>query len=233
MKNVMSLCLHDCTLWDSFALLCIKVSKISDGDKFKGIFSSWSQAFEAWKLQTEVEHASALQEREARHSKEMEELRSFQHNQDSDWLNRCAQIEDRFKADIVALQEELAASQAERLKLEEDYTQKLEKAQAFYENELQALRQNQSSSYEAELGSLREQQERLKHDFAAQEGELRKQIDRLVRQLAETEDAAEAQKGELEKLRLELGNRDSSAESITQMVRLHLLPVACSFSLYT
>lgn len=119
----------------------------------------------------------------------------------------------------MALQEELVASQAERLKMEEDYTQKLEKAQAFYENELQALRQNQSSSYEAELSRLREQQERLKQDFSAQEGELRKQIDSLVRQLAETEDVAEAQKLELENLRRELGNKDSSAESIAQMVR--------------
>lgn len=118
----------------------------------------------------------------------------------------------------MALQEELVASQAERLKMEEDYTQKLEKAQAFYENELQALRQNQSSSYEAELSRLREQQERLKQDFSAQEGELRKQIDSLVRQLAETEDVAEAQKLELENLRRELGNKDSSAESIAQRV---------------
>ena len=118
----------------------------------------------------------------------------------------------------MALQEELVASQAERLKMEEDYTQKLEKAQAFYENELQALRQNQSSSYEAELSRLREQQERLKQDFSAQEGELRKQIDSLVRQLAETEDVAEAQKLELENLRRELGNKDSSTESIAQRV---------------
>lgn len=118
----------------------------------------------------------------------------------------------------MALQEELVASQAERLKMEEDYTQKLEKAQAFYENELQALRQNQSSSYEAELSRLREQQERLKQDFSAREGELRKQIDSLVRQLAETEDVAEAQKLELENLRRELGNKDSSTESIAQRV---------------
>ena len=121
---------------------------------------------------------------------------------------------------MLALQEQLGASQAERLKVEEDYTQKLEKAQAFYEKELDALRQNQSSSFEEELSKLREQQEKLKQDFSAQEGELRKQIDRLVRQLAETEDVAESQKQELERFRTELGNRDSTAESFSQMVRL-------------
>lgn len=165
-----------------------------------------------------MEHATAIQEMETRHAKELEEFQDFQHNQDSDWLNRCAEMEDKYKVDMLALQEQLASSQADRLKMEEDYTQKLEKAQAFHEKELNALRQNQSSSFEEELSKLREQQEKLKQDFSAQEGELRKQIDRLVRQLADTEDLAESQKQELDRLRAELGNKDSSAESITRMV---------------
>ncbi|XP_076435119.1 protein FAM184A-like [Babylonia areolata] len=182
-------------------------------------FEEHLQAFEAWKLQTEAEHAAALQKMETLYVKEMDQLRSFQRSQDSDWLNQCAQIEEKFKADLTALEERLAASQAEKLKMEEDYSQKLEKAQAFYEKELQVLKQNQNSSFEEELSRLREQQEKLKQDFSAQEGELRKQIDRLVRQLAETEDLAESRKGEIERFQNELGNKNSSAEAISQMLQ--------------
>ncbi|KAL8578503.1 hypothetical protein ACOMHN_028775 [Nucella lapillus] len=182
-------------------------------------FEEHLQAFEAWKLQAAADHASALQDRDAHYAKEMDQLRSFQRNQDTDWLNQCAQIEDKFKADISSLQEQLDASLTEKSKVEEDYSQKLEKAQAFYENELQALRQNQNSTFEEELSKLREQQEKLKRDFSSQESELRKQIDRLVRQLAETEDLAESQKLEIERFRNEMGSQSSSQEAISQMLQ--------------
>lgn len=179
-------------------------------------FEDHLQGFEAWRKKKEAEHMEALGESESRHVKELDKLRGFQRDQDTEWLNQCAQIEDRFKGKILSLEERLAAEQTERLRIEEEFTQKLEKAQAFYEKELAALRQNQTVSFEAELSALREQQEKLKSDFAAQERELRKQIDRLVRQLAEAEDAAEAHKQAEERLLKELNCKDSSAASINQ-----------------
>ncbi|KAK7508630.1 hypothetical protein BaRGS_00000196 [Batillaria attramentaria] len=173
-------------------------------------FEEHLQGFEAWKAQSEAEHTAAMQDAEIRHAKELDEIRGFQRNQDTEWLNQCAEIEDRFKGEILSLQDRLAAEHAQRLKMEEEFSQKLEKAQAFYEKELQALQQNRAANFEGELSALRDQQEKLKNDFAAQEKELRKQIDRLVRQLADAEDAAEAHKQAEERLMKELGSKDSS-----------------------
>lgn len=191
-------------------------------------FEEQLQAFEAWKLQADKSHTAALQTLVARHQLEVEELGTFHHSQDSDWLTRCAQIEERYKDDMQKLEEQLAASHAQRYQIEEDFTQKLAKAKAFYEQELQALQKNQSSSHEETLARLRQQQEKLRQDFGAQEGELRKQIDRLVRQLAQTEDTAEAQKQELEQLRLELGGKSSIAQSVSQKLQVTLDELAAA-----
>ena len=176
------------------------------------------QAFEAWKVESETKHNAAMQAREAQYQREMEELRGFQHNQDSVWLTRCAETEEKYKADIAKLQDELQVSHTEKIQTEKDFTEKLEKAQAFYEKELAVLQQSQSSSHEEQLALLRQQQEKLRQDFLAQEGELRKQIDSLSRQLAEAEDISENQKSELDRLRAELGSKDSNTESISQLV---------------
>nr|KAG5714215.1 hypothetical protein BaRGS_018432 [Batillaria attramentaria] len=181
-------------------------------------FEEHLQGFEAWKAQSEAEHTAAMQDAEIRHAKELDEIRGFQRNQDTEWLNQCAEIEDRFKGEILSLQDRLAAEHAQRLKMEEEFSQKLEKAQAFYEKELQALQQNRAANFEGELSALRDQQEKLKNDFAAQEKELRKQIDRLVRQLADAEDAAEAHKQAEERLMKELGSKDSSTASLYQQL---------------
>lgn len=179
-------------------------------------FEEHLQGFEAWKAKKEEDHEAAMKDIETRHAKELDDLRCFQRNQDTDWLNQCAQIEDKFRSEILSLQDRLAAEEAERLKTEEEFAQKLEKARAFYEKELQALQQKQNLDFESELSALRDQQEKLRNDFAAQEKELRKQIDRLVRQLADAEDAAETHRQAAERLREELGSKDSSAASVSE-----------------
>lgn len=183
------------------------------------------KGFEAWKTQAEKKHMTELQEVEIKHAQELEQLRSFQRNQDTEWLNQCAVIEEKYSDEIRQLKEKLEASHVERLKMEEDYVEKLAKAQAFYEQELKALQQSETSSFEGELNALRVQQEKLRNDFSAQERELRKQIDSLVRQLADAEDLADALKQENEKLTQEMKSKDSSAESTVQQVDL----IRCGF----
>lgn len=186
------------------------------------------KGFEAWKTQAEKKHMTELQEVEIKHAQELEQLRSFQRNQDTEWLNQCAVIEEKYSDEIRQLKEKLEASHVERLKMEEDYVEKLAKAQAFYERELKALQQSETSSFEGELNALRVQQEKLRNDFLAQERELRKQIDSLVRQLADAEDLADALKQENEKLTQEMKSKDSSAESTVQQVDL----IRCVFFIY-
>ncbi|PVD39428.1 hypothetical protein C0Q70_02058 [Pomacea canaliculata] len=182
-------------------------------------FEEHMEGFEAWKMQAEKKHMTELQEVEIKHAQELEQLRSFQRNQDTEWLNQCAVIEEKYSDEIRQLKEKLEASHVERLKMEEDYVEKLAKAQAFYEQELKALQQSETSSFEGELNALRVQQEKLRNDFSAQERELRKQIDSLVRQLADAEDLADALKQENEKLTQEMKSKDSSAESTVQQLQ--------------
>ncbi|KAK7010784.1 protein FAM184A [Biomphalaria glabrata] len=182
-------------------------------------FEEHLKMFSSWKERIVAEHSVTLAELNSKHQKEVEDIRSFQRNQDDTWLNQCAKIEEKFKSQIESLQTHVDELKHEKIALEDDYIGKLEKAQAFYEKELEALKNSQSEGHSKELENLRKEIDRLKIDFGANEKELRKQIDRLVRQLADTEDNLELSKKQVESLQAEISGRDSSSSELSKQIQ--------------
>ncbi|KAL3864834.1 hypothetical protein ACJMK2_006484 [Sinanodonta woodiana] len=179
--------------------------------KAKRNFEEKINEFEKWKKNVNEDKEAALNELRQAHEKEVNDLRNFQHNQSSDWLNEVAKLEDKYKVQIEDLKGNYEKLMAEKNKLIEDYDLKLSKAQAFYEKELDALRQSQNQTEESAYRLLQERQEQLRKDFAAQEAQLKKQIDSLVNQLTESEDLASKYKRDLEQLLSQLQNKDQAS----------------------
>ncbi|XP_059154210.1 protein FAM184A-like [Physella acuta] len=184
--------------------------------KAKKDFEDHIQRFISWKERIIAEHATAIAEQESKHRTEMEDLKSLQRDQDDTWQNQCAKIEERFKSQIEALRNQVEALQNEKVSMETEYVAKLEKSQAFYEKELEAVRHSQSQGHNMEVEKLRKEIDRMKLDFGANERELRSQIDRLVRQLADTEDELEQVKQEKEMLQAELAGKKSSSSELSK-----------------
>ncbi|CAL1533031.1 unnamed protein product [Lymnaea stagnalis] len=181
-------------------------------------FEEQIQRFSSWRERILAEHATSMAELGSKHQKDLEDLRSFQRNQDDTWLNQCAKIEDKFRDQILGLKEQIEQLQNEKSMLTEDHTVKMEKAQAFYEKELEALRHSQSQGHSKEVADLRKEIDRLKLDFSSSDKELRAQIDRLVHQLADTEDELEQSRQQLRSLQAELTGKDSNSNELMKQL---------------
>ncbi|XP_033756582.1 protein FAM184A-like [Pecten maximus] len=181
-------------------------------------FDNQLEQFEEWKKNVDSEKEQALSDMKKAHEEEMDQLRTFHRSQNTDWLNECAKIEDKFKGQIEDLKTQLDNLNVEKAKSAEEYEAKLAKAQAFYEKELAALKQSQNSFHESSSKELLEEREKMKKDFALQERELKKQIESLVNQLSVSEDEVEKTKSELEKLKMALENNESNTGGLQKLL---------------
>ncbi|XP_041368165.1 protein FAM184A-like [Gigantopelta aegis] len=183
-------------------------------------FEGKLEQFEEWKQKVEIQKARETDELRQKFDIERDELRHFHRTQNSDWLNECSLIEEKFKEDIENYKNQIVVLQSEKVQIEEECEQKLLKAQAFYEKELAAIKSDQNASMEAEIQCLKEQQENMRKDFSAMERELKLQIDRLVEQLTESEDTVEKYKLEITKLTNCLNDKDSSSSYLNEQVEV-------------
>ena len=186
-------------------------------------FEGKIEQFQEWKQKMEIQKAREIDELRQKFDIERNELRQFQRTQNSDWLNECSKVEEKFKDDIENYKNQIVLLQNEKVQTEEECEQKLLKAQAFYEKELAAIKSDQNSSMEAEIRSLKEQQENMMKDFSVMEKELKLQIDRLLKQLTESEDTAEKYKMEIANLTNCLNDKDSSSSYLNEQVSCFFL----------
>lgn len=181
-------------------------------------FEKQLEQFEEWKQNVDSEKEKALSDMKKAHEAEMVELQTFQRSQNTDWLDECGKVEDKFKEQITELKSQLENLHLEKTKSAEEYEAKLAKAQAFYENELAALKHSQMSMADNSSKVLLEEQEKLKKDFATREKELKKHIESLVSQLSVSEEEVEKYKSEMEKLTSALQNTETSSGGLQKLV---------------
>lgn len=175
--------------------------------------------FNSWKKEVDSEKEKCLQDLKKAHEKEMEDLRQFHRGQNSDWLNEVAKVENKYKSEVEQLNLKCEQLVADKSKLADDYEQKLNKAQAFYEKELAALKNSKNSSEEQLSAALREEQERMRKEFFTQQSEMKKRIESLVDQLSISEEEMEKYKKQLEDLESNLNDKDKTSSSLQQQLK--------------
>ena len=182
-------------------------------------FEEQLSKFELWKSQVDMEKEKAIEDLKKVHEKEVEEIRSFHRGQNNDWLNECAKIEDKYKGEVDRLTSQCENLTTEKQKFIEEYDAKLTKAQAFYEKELEVLRNSKDSSLTGLMQEMKDEQERLKKDFAAQQAEMKKRVESLVDQLSISEEEAEKYKQQLQNMQDSVKDKDATSAGLYQQVR--------------
>lgn len=96
--------------------------------------------------------------------------------------------DEKRQSEIAALQIQLEQSVEARNQLQEECTAKLAKAEAAFEQELEALKSAQNSSNEERYNRLKKQFEDLKKDAATAELDAKQKIEDLTNQLLHEEE---------------------------------------------
>ncbi|KAK3095651.1 hypothetical protein FSP39_017162 [Pinctada imbricata] len=182
-------------------------------------FEEQLSKFELWRSQVDMEKEKALEDLKKAHEKEVDEIRHFHRNQNDDWLNECAKIEDKYKDEVERLRTTCETLTSEKQKYVDEYDNKLQKAQAFYEKELEALRNSKDSSVSGLMQTMQEEKEKMKKDFAAQQAEMKKQVDSLVSQLSLREEEVEKYHKQLRQLQDSAKDKDATSAGLYQQLQ--------------
>ena len=150
------------------------------------------------------------------HRKELEE--ALKQHSLGNFEDEKSRLEEKYKQDLEQLNHKCECLKQENCTLTEDFEFKMNKAQAFYEKELTALKEAQNKSENEQLDVLREEQERLSKDYAFQESQYKNRIDKLLSELSQAEQDASQYKSDLEELQKVLNDRESDSTSISDEV---------------
>lgn len=127
-------------------------------------------------------------------------------------------LEEKYKAQLQELNQKCDNLEHERTTLTEDFEFKLNKAQAFYEKELDALKDAQNKSDNEQLVALQEEKDRMRKDFAFQESQYKGRIEKLLSELSETEHNASKYKSDLEQLHNLMKEKDGNSSAVCEEV---------------
>ena len=167
--------------------------------------------------QSDAERSAEIERLKEEHRKELAEALK-QQNSLKDIEDEKSKLEEKYKLQLEELNQKCETLEQEKCTLTEDFEFKLNKAQAFYEKELAALKDSQSKSENEQLEALREEQERLHEDFAFQESQYNGRIDKLLNELSQAEQDASQYRNDFEQLQRVLKDKDSNSSALGEQV---------------
>ena len=181
-------------------------------------FESRLSMLEMLKSQLEGDKEAALSSLRDKHQQELNELRQSR-NADSDNVSAARdEIERKSRAELERLQSDIARLSSEKKQLAEEHDAKMVKAQAFYDKELEALRNSQNTSHQEQFTLLQTQYEELKRDGKFAEGQHQKRVEDLLHQLALKEDEVDNVKEQLRSLQQHINSKESNSALLSQQV---------------
>lgn len=174
--------------------------------------------------QMESDKRRSLEEMAERHRKELEMAVAQSRLSDEQSMSELrARLEAEQKTEVEQLNHQIERLNAEKARMIEDYEAKLNKAQAFYEKELEVLKNTQNSSHEEKLLALREQYDKFRKDADFKESQDKKRIENLINQLSVSEEDLGKLKNELSSLKSSLGNKETDISLLHKQVSLYVL----------
>ncbi len=149
---------------------------------------------------------------------ELEKVRNEQSSKHSDLTSEKEKLEEKYREEITKLSQKCQELDTEKTQLSEDYELKLNKAQAFFEKELAAMKDSQNTGIEEQMRILKEEQEKMQKDFAFQDSQNKKRIEDLLSQLSESEEEVEKYRSQMEQIQNSLQHKDSNSALLNQQV---------------
>ncbi|XP_062042669.1 protein FAM184A isoform X7 [Lepus europaeus] len=180
-------------------------------------FEERLRSFGQLQVQFEKDKRLALEGLRTAHRREIQELLKSQQDHGALVNKGQEEAEERHRVEVEALNKTLEELRLEKKKLIEDYEGKLNKAQSFYERELDTLKRSQLFTAES-LQASKEKEADLRKEFQGQEAVLRKTIGKLKTELQMVQDEAGSLLNKCQKLQVAL----AAAENNVQVLQKQL-----------
>ncbi|XP_023570007.1 protein FAM184A isoform X1 [Octodon degus] len=180
-------------------------------------FEERLRAFAQLQVQFETDKRLALDDLRAAHRREMQELLKSQQDHSASMSKGQEKAEELHRREVEALNRSLEELRLEKRKLVEEYEGKLNKAQCFYERELDTLKRSQLFTAES-LQASKEKEADLRKEFQGQEAILRKTIGKLKTELQRVQDEASSLLDKCQRLQTALATAENNAQVLQKQL---------------
>ncbi|KAB0350883.1 hypothetical protein FD754_015740 [Muntiacus muntjak] len=180
-------------------------------------FDERLRSFGQLQVQFEKDKRLALEELRTAHRREIQELLKYQQDHSASVSKGQEKAEELHRAEGEALNKALEELRLERQQLIEDYEGKLQKAQSFYERELDTLKRSQLFTAES-LQASKEKEADLRKEFQGQEAILRKTIGKLKTELQMVQDEAGSLRDKCQKLQIALVTAENNVQVLQKQL---------------
>jgi hypothetical protein len=174
-------------------------------------FEERLRSFGQFQVQFEKDKRLALEGLRTAHRREVQELLKSQQDHSASVSKGQDKAEELHRMELEALNKTLEELRLEKKKLVEEYEGKLNKAQSFYERELDNLKRSQVFTAES-LQASKEKEADLRKEFQGQEAILRKTIGKLKTELQMVQDEASSLLDKCQKLQMALATAESNVQ---------------------
>ncbi|EHB15501.1 Protein FAM184A, partial [Heterocephalus glaber] len=180
-------------------------------------FEERLRSFGQLQVQFEKDKRCALEDLRTAHCREMQELLKSQQDHSASVSKGQEKAEELHRREVEALNKTLEELRLEKKRLTEEYEGKLNKAQCFYERELDTLKRSQLFTAES-LQASKEKEADLRKEFQGQEAILRKTIGKLKTELQMVQDEASSLLDKCQRLQTALATAESNAQVLQKQL---------------
>ncbi|XP_045400219.1 protein FAM184A isoform X1 [Lemur catta] len=180
-------------------------------------FEERLRSFGQLQVQFEKDKRLAFEDLQTAHRQEIQELLKSQQNHNSSVNKGQEKAEELHRLEVETLNKTLEELRLEQKKLIEDYEGKLNKAQSFYERELDTLKRSQLFTAES-LQASKEKEADLRKEFQGQEATLRKTIGKLKTELQMVQDEAGSLVDKCQKLEMALATAENNVQVLQKQL---------------
>uniref|UniRef100_A0A673ZLS7 Family with sequence similarity 184 member A n=1 Tax=Salmo trutta TaxID=8032 RepID=A0A673ZLS7_SALTR len=172
-------------------------------EEMRHSFEEKLRSFGMAQAQFEQEKKLALEELKANHRQEVSELLRSHQSQNQNYSKDQEKLGQLHKAEVESLSERVEEIKGDKKRLVEEYETKLNKAQAFYERELEAMKRTQQLTAD-NLQAWKKTEAELRREFHMQEAALQKTLGKLRSELQRVQEEAQEHREKSHKLQASL-----------------------------
>uniref|UniRef100_A0A2K5WVR7 Family with sequence similarity 184 member A n=1 Tax=Macaca fascicularis TaxID=9541 RepID=A0A2K5WVR7_MACFA len=180
-------------------------------------FEEKLRSFGQLQVQFEKDKRLALEDLRTAHRREIQELLKSQQDHSASVNKGQEKAEELHRMEVESLNKTLEELKLEQKKLIEDYEGRLNKAQSFYERELDTLKRSQLFTAES-LQASKEKEADLRKEFQGQEAILRKTIGKLKTELQMVQDEAGSLLDKCQKLQTALATAENNVQGLQKQL---------------
>ncbi|XP_038655617.1 protein FAM184A isoform X3 [Scyliorhinus canicula] len=184
--------------------------------EIKENFDDKLQQFIQLETQFGLNKQQTLEDLEAAHKLEIQNLLSTHHNLHETSSKQQEKLQQLLKDELISTNNKIKELSLEKQKLVEEFEAKFSKAQAFHKYEIEGLKSQQTSE---NLLQWKQKQSQLKAEFQIQETTLKKALDKLQMELQITQEDANQMRKKCEQFQGALNKAENNVQMLQHQLK--------------